>query len=78
VLLTLDSDLHELQRQEALLPLTAGLAYRMPDRSLVLLGSELHDIGERYTSQFMHVDPTLGRFAGCRTGIPQSKATPRA
>jgi hypothetical protein len=61
-LITLDSELRELQRQQTQQALTAGFAYRMPDQSLVLFGSELREVGERYTSQLMHVDAALEQF----------------
>ena len=36
-----------------------NLAYRLPDRSLVLFGSAVHDHGVSFTSRIVHVDPTL-------------------
>lgn len=59
VLITLDEQLREVHRQEAQPPISGSVTYRMPDHSFVVFGAEVHDIGERYTSQIMHVDPTL-------------------
>lgn len=59
VLITLDEHLAEVHRQDAQPQIGGNVTYRMPDQSLVVFGAETHDIGERYTSQMMHVDPTL-------------------
>jgi hypothetical protein len=59
VLITLDEHLAKVHRQDAQPQIGGNVTYRMPDQSLVVFGAETHDIGERYTSQIMHVDPTL-------------------
>jgi hypothetical protein len=58
--LSLDERLEEVSRiQGEPTAYLAEIAYRMPDRSLVLFGSAVHSVGERYSTQLVHVDPTL-------------------
>jgi hypothetical protein len=58
--ITLDERLEEVGRTQGQpTAYAARVAYRMPDHALVLFGSAVHSVGERYTSQIAYVDPTL-------------------
>jgi hypothetical protein len=59
--ITLDEQLNEIGRVQENHPqdFLMSVAYRMPDRSLVLFGSGIHNRGPRFTSRIVHVDGAL-------------------
>lgn len=60
-ILTFDDQLNQVSLTEGMQPqgFRSHLAYRMPDRSLVLFGSGTHSVGEQYTSRVIHIDSSL-------------------
>jgi hypothetical protein len=61
-LITLNDRLEELQRQRVPKPMVVNVVYRMRDQSLVVFGAEVHQSGERYTSQIARIDATLSHI----------------
>jgi hypothetical protein len=51
VVMTLGVDLAEVDREALPAGISSEITYRMPDQSLVIFGSQIHEYGEQYTSK---------------------------